>query len=97
MSETKLIGICRFCKNVDKNIYGEYCLKAHFRDHGGGYGRSWSSNECKHDQHHTPMKDLFYPTDGMDESLLFLRANELKLNGEILKLKEENRKLRDLV
>lgn len=92
----KLVGICRFCKNVTVDIYGERCIKANYRDHGGGYGNSWESNECKHDQHHSPKKDLFSPVDN-DGRLLSLEKETLEQRGIINQLKTENQTLRNLI
>lgn len=92
----KLQGICRFCKHATVSVSGERCGLAYYRDHGGGYGNSWASNECKHDQHHRPMKDLFEPS-GLTEAKIKKDSEVIELRGEVLKLKNENQMLRHLV
>lgn len=94
----KLKGICNFCKNKSENIYGDYCLKAYYRDHGGGYGDSWSNNDCKYDQNHD-FKDLFVPIN-LPEVFNELDSYKAKLQESIKeqdKIIEENRQLRKMI
>lgn len=94
----KLKGICNFCKKKSENIYGDYCREAVYRDHGGGYGDSWSNNSCKYDQNHN-FKDLF-ETIEIPNVMLDLEKFKNKLQDSIKeqdKLLEENRKLRSLI
>jgi hypothetical protein len=91
----KLEGICRQCVNATSNVYGEYCSKAHYRDHGGGYGDSWASNVCIHDQHQPTLRSLFEPTTA--ESLLPLSNEVMKLRRKVLDMEQENHTLRSLV
>lgn len=93
-----LKGICNFCKNKSENIYGDYCLKAYYRDHGGGYGDSWTNNLCKYDENHK-FEDLFIAIDESEtiKKLELQTEKVMQMGKTIDELYAENINLRRLV
>ena len=89
--------VCLKCKNLDADVYGNYCLLAQFRSNGVGYCDIWTSNICMHDSNQTTLLNKFTPIDLEDGVVISLRKNNLELRGKKLELEQTIDKLQEFI
>jgi hypothetical protein len=80
------------CQYVTHNIYGPKCSLARYRS--DGYGEFLINVACVHDASYEPVTSKYLPNQPGENSFVETKTI-MRLRGEVMELKENNKILRD--